>query len=242
MEEFFATTINIEKLSKDDVKLLKKRLKIFNTCLKFFYSVLLIAAASIFLIVVFHTKIENINSIIDKYNIFLELYLFYFFSALIFVFTPFLLLYIFFLEQILKGNYVVVCTGVVTNIHSSGSIAGGSYIYIGPLTLILNRWLPSEIKIGTCIQYRYSVRDYCISIKRYNKIMYDPEKIYKIEEENLPRLSAELLATSAIIKEMLRWEKLEAEKVRKQGIKGRLISFLWKIHYFLYKGVYYRDI
>ena len=240
MKDFFETKMGVEELSKDDIEILKRRLRRTNICLRLFYVILSIAIISALFIVIYHTKIGNIYSIVDKYNIFIELYIFYILSVVILAYTPFLILHIFFLELMLKGNSVIVCTGVMTDITWNGGGANGWHIYIWPLRLkiLLSRWNVKKLKMGTCVQYRYTLVlnliPYCISIRRYNNIMYDLVRVYDMKGEDFPSLGTELLAVTAKIKEMHNWEKSEVEKIKKIGIKGRINALLWKFNYYLY--------
>ena len=184
MEEYFKTTIEMEELSRDDRLILQKRLRIHNLVLKIFKYILLIEIALLvflFLPSKYHENIDfGIKVAIAMFSIIITV-------CILVVGGMHFIYYRFVVEQALKSNYVVVCTGVLTEKNfDRGLQINIVNVFIWTMAVSLLCSLIKILKIGTCIQCRYigthTHLDYCISIKRYNQTMYDPEYILKVEQ------------------------------------------------------------
>ena len=244
MEPYFKTTIEVEDLSKDDILILQKRLKRNDIILKIFKYTLLMAITSLVLLFLPFKYNEKIDFFIAEYYFEIGGLLF-FIVILILCFGIEIIYYRFIIEQALKNNYVVVCTGVLTEIWFKGGagVRGSSLISIGSRQFSIAGPSTRKLKVGTCIQYRFfgtHIKSYCVSVKRYNQIMYDHQYIFQIEEKDL-ELSLDSLMMYTMLDEIVNYQMYQVKMGKRDGLRGILLAIACKILNPFYKVEYDKE-
>ena len=230
MKPYFKTTLEVEDLSNDDIAILQKRLRNYNIALKISkYIFLIMTVLFVFLYLRLPKYNKNLYLIIQDY--FLDIVLWLLMTITI-VLIIVLIYYTFFIEQALKDNYVVVCTGVLTNVYFMKE--KGLCVWIGPVLIVLSGGkLPNRIKkLGTCIQCRFIGTHmneyYCISVERHENTMYDPEYISQVEKDSYELMQNNLIMME-MLEEIVNYQMLQVKMGKKDGIKGVLLMISCRI-------------
>jgi|GEM_PF-4601742 len=230
MEPYFKTTIEVEDLSNDDILILQKNLKIYNLVIKIVkYVLLIVIVLFVFLFLSYKYNNEyskNIDFFMVGYNAEITIFLFFItIFGLIFGMVCTYLRFVF--EQALKNNYVVVCTGVLTREY----FFNGFHILIGTIRLAVEGYVKKALKVGTCVQCRFfgtTTKSYCISMKRYNEVMYNPEHILQVEDKDL-ELDLDILMMYAMLEEIVNYQMFQVKMGKKDGIKGILLAIVCRM-------------
>ena len=236
MKPYFKTTIRMEDLSKDDISILQKDLGRFNLLFKIIKYILLIAVVLFAFLFLPFTYNKNIDSFVAEYYFAIGCSL-SFIVLLTSIAGMFFIYHKFVVEQALNNNYVVVCTGVLTRSYFLNEF----HIFIGSVHLSLDGNVKKKaLKVGTCIQCRFvgtHTAYHCISMKRYDQIMYDPEHILQVERRDL-ELDMDILMMYSMLEEIVNYQMFQVEAGKKNGIKGILLAAVCRFWNPFYKVEY----
>ena len=236
MKPYFKTTMEIEELSKDDILILEKWFRGYNLIIKIVKYILLVVTILFVFLFLPSTYNVSLDIFIAKYYFEVGSLLF-FIAFLASIFGMVCIYFRFIIDQALKNNYVAVCTGVITEEY----FIRGFTIFIGTIRLSIEGNIKKKLlKIGTCVQCRFvetHSKSYCISIKRHDQIMYDPEHILQVEEKDLD-LDTDIWMKFAMLEEIVNSQMLQIKMGKKNGIKGILLAIILKVMNPLYKVKY----
>lgn len=171
IKKYFAAKSNRTKITDEDIKILNKRVKTYKIVL---YFLILFFCFSLINVITYDNITTDKMFIWNSLNCMTS-------GMLFFCFIPVTIYLRHQAKKILKSKHVNVVIGVLEEVDYAGR-SRAPYFRIGGSPYKVAIWHTWRFKPGMCLEIRY-VRDYFISIKRYNDKMYDVEQIVERDKE-----------------------------------------------------------